>query len=123
MNKRIRWKKIKQRGNLLGRNIDCTARPAGNVYAFNDDGSLSEKVVGTMPNTYYFIGHPYTSYSALIPIGDKRNPFEYTRMIYDEDENCVDGWESVYIDNPFDWQTEEDFLMEEKIKYSKQEEN
>lgn len=110
MNKRIKWKKIKQRGNLLGRNIDSPGRAAGNLYELNEDGSLSDKVVGTMPDTYYFKGNPYNTYSALIPVGNKRNPFEYKMLDYDEDENCVNCWEYVWVAEPLKWQTEKEYL-------------
>jgi hypothetical protein len=64
------------------------------------------------PQTYSFDGFPaYYSLSALIPDGgDEENPHVYLRFIYDEDEDCGNGWETCEIQNPLKWQTENEFL-------------
>lgn len=63
------------------------------------------------PRTYAFDGVPaYDSLSALIPDADDENPHAYMRLRYDEDEDCVDGWECWEIDNPLSFPTEEEML-------------
>ena len=63
------------------------------------------------PQTYSFDGVlAYDSFSALIPDENDENPHAYLRFIYDEDEDCSKGWEYAEIQNPLEWQTEEDFL-------------
>lgn len=111
MNKRILWKKIKQRGPILQDNTRSLMRDEGNLYAFDEDGELTDEVMGWMPRTYTFEGVPaYDSYSALHPIGNKRNPFEFAYFTFDEDEGRADEWSNVEIRNPLHWQTEESFL-------------
>lgn len=113
MNKRIYWKKVKQRGPLLWSNVDEPARSAGLLYERDmESGELTTKIVGHMPNTYFLGEDPYTSISALIPCGGKRNPHEFMYMEYDEDEGIVDGWYGTDIDHPLRWMTEKEYLEE-----------
>ena len=112
MNKRVRWKKIKQRGNLLWSNASSIMRDAGYLYRLNEDGTLSDEIVGEYPRTYTFDGVPaYNTYSALVPVGSKENPHEFAFYDFDEDEGTGEGWQTVHIDHPLRWQTENEFLI------------
>lgn len=63
------------------------------------------------PRTYAFKGVPaYNSLSALIPDPEDKNPHAFTRFVYDEDENCADGWEDWEISNPLAFPTEAEML-------------
>lgn len=112
MNKRIMWKKIKQRGPILQNNASGIMRDRGNIYEKDINGNINEeKIVSEIPNTYTFENvQPYYSYSALCPSGNKKNPFEFVFLVYDEDENCVKEWETTEVKNPLKWQTEKEFL-------------
>lgn len=111
MNKRIQWKKIKQRGNLLWNNARSIMRDAGYLYILNEDGTLSDDIIGEHPIIYTFEGEPaYNSYSALVPVGSKRNPHEFIFYDFDEDEGMGVGWVSAYVRHPLRWQTENEFL-------------
>lgn len=67
------------------------------------------------PTTYSFKDMPpFYSLSALIPDEDEENPHAYIRFVFDEDEECGEGWEEREIQSPLDWQTEKAFL--EKIE-------
>lgn len=65
------------------------------------------------PRTYAFKGVPaYDSLSALIPDPDDENPHAYMRFRYDEDEDCAKGWECCEVQNPLNYQTEEEILID-----------
>lgn len=111
MKKRVLWKKIKQRGAILESNARSLMRGEGDLYAYDATGNLTDEVEGWMPRTYSFEGIPaYYSESAWIPTGNKKSPYEFSRFIYDEDEDQADEWISTEIRNPLSWQTELEFL-------------
>lgn len=111
MNKRILWKKIKQRGPILQDNAQSLMRDEGHLYSFDEDGELTDEIVGWMPRTYTFKGVPaYDSISALYPMGSKKNPFYFEYFTFDEDEGQSDGWCWTEVFNPLHWQTEKAFL-------------
>ena len=61
--------------------------------------------------TYTFKGVPtYNSYSAMVPCGSKKNPYEFMYYDFDEDEGTGDGWTGIDLYNPLAFQTEKEFL-------------
>ncbi|OTO15127.1 MULTISPECIES: hypothetical protein [Enterococcus] len=113
MKKRIFWKKIKQRGPIIQNNADAIMRDEGYLYAYDEKGELTDEIVCWMPKTYNFTGVPaYNSYSALRPIGSKKNPKLFEYFDFDEDEGCASdaSWRTQYVSNPLAWQTEIIFL-------------
>lgn len=70
---------------------------------------------GFRGNTYSFKGVPcYYSLSALIPDKDEEDPHKYIRYIIDEDEGTCDGYVGLDIDNPLEFQTEQEFLARQE---------
>lgn len=117
MNKRIMWKKIKQRGPILWSNTDSQSRLAGYSGREDENGNfIEDKTAGIFPATYFirsYLGNqldPYESLSALQPCGNKKSPFEFCFMTYDEDEGTYENWQYVFVGHPLKWQTEEEFL-------------
>ena len=111
MNKRQLWKKIKKRGPILWDNTDDIMRYAGPLYAADENGELTDKIVDYMPQTYTFKGVPtYNSYSAMVPCGSKKNPYEFKYYDFDEDEGTGEGWTGIDLYNPLRFQTEKEFL-------------
>ncbi|CAM2361088.1 hypothetical protein LISE100100_00295 [Listeria seeligeri] len=93
-------------------NANECARSEQDLFYLDSDGELTNMYFGSMPNTYFFEGiPPYYSYSALIPVGDKKNPFEFMYYRFDEDEGQGDGWISTEVMFPLKWQTEKEFLQ------------
>lgn len=79
----------------------------------NNAYSVMRNETDEYPRTYAFKGVPaYDSLSALIPDPDDENPHAYMRLRYDEDEDCIDGWEYCEIQNPFKYPTEAEILEE-----------
>ncbi|GAB7171390.1 hypothetical protein [Lactiplantibacillus plantarum] len=122
MNKRIYWKKVKQRGAIIWDNADNPSHPAGYpTYIDGNDEIVEDRSAGWFPTTYYFrygpngLVDPYTAYSALRPCGDKRNPHEFEALVYDEDEGMYDGWQDVWIAQPLAFQTELEFVRQHTI--------
>lgn len=112
MNKRILWKKIKQRGAILQSNADGIMRDEGTLYYYDEDGNCTGEVWGWMPRTYSFKGVPaYNSYSALFPCGSKKNPKLFQFFDYDEDEGRAEEWVETMVARPLKWQTELEFLQ------------
>ncbi|WP_137624960.1 hypothetical protein [Lactiplantibacillus pingfangensis] len=123
MNKRILWKKIKQRGPILWSNTDCGSRMAGYSGEYDKDGNfIIDKSFGWFPATYFIRSYPgsqlnpYESLSALRPCGSKKNPHEFEALIYDEDEGAYDDWEVSEVRHPLKWQTEREFLEAKHAK-------
>lgn len=123
MNKRILWKKIKQRGPILWSNTDCQSYPAGYAGHYDKNGEfIADKLLGCFPATYFIRSYPgnqlnpYESCSALRPCGGKKNPYEFESLIFDEDEGVYDEWESYYVSHPLHWQTEREFLEAQYAK-------
>nr|WP_319218451.1 hypothetical protein [uncultured Trichococcus sp.] len=111
MNKRQLWKKIKQRGPILWDNTDGIMRYAGPLYAADENGELTDEIVDYMPQTYTFKGIPtYNSYSAMVPCGSKKDPYEFMYYDFDEDEGTGEGWTGIDLYNPLRFQTEKEFL-------------
>ena len=112
MNKRQLWKKIKNRGPILWDNTDSIMRLAGPLYYMGFDGVLTDIEVDYMPQTYTFKGVPtYNSYSAMVPCGSKKNPYEFMYYEFDEDEGTGEGWCGIDLYNPLAYQTEKEFLI------------
>lgn len=102
MNKRIFWKKIKQRGPILW-----------------DNTASQSTAAGKLPATYYVASNMdksvdyHESVSALQPCGRKTNPYRFIYVTFNEDEGTYDGWETTYVRHPLRWMTEREFLREE----------
>ena len=63
------------------------------------------------PATYSFDGIPcFNSYSALIPDEEEEDPHAFLRFKFDEDEGCDSDWESVHVQYPENFQTEQEFV-------------
>ena len=117
MNKRILWKKIRQRGPILWSNTDTQSRLAGYSGSYDDNGDfIPNKAAGWFPATYFIRSYPglrlnpYESLSALRPCGSKKNPREFECIVFDEDEGTYDMWVCNHIQHPLAWQTEREFL-------------
>lgn len=117
MNKRILWKKIKQRGPILWDNTNCQSLPEGYSTSYDENGEfIINKSAGLFPATYFIRSYPgdklnpYESFSALQPCGSKKEPHEFVTLIFDEDEEVYDEWGHVYVRHPLCWQTEQEFL-------------
>lgn len=109
MKKRLLWKKIKQRGPILWDNTIGQMR--GAQWLFDTNGEKAE----FMPSTYMFKGvPPYDSISALIPVGNKKDPFSFIYYQFDEDEGQPEGWVGRTVLHPLSWQTEDEYLEKEK---------
>lgn len=117
MNKRILWKKIKQRGPILWSNTDSQSYPAGYSSRYDENGEVVvDKSLGWFPATYFIRSYPggqfnpYESCSALRPCGSNKSPYEFESLIFDEDEGVYDDWEVSEVRHPLKWQTEQEFL-------------
>lgn len=120
MKKRILWKKIKQRGPILWDNADSQSCLAGYSGHEDEDGNFVEdKAAGTFPATYFirsYLGNQlnqYESLSALQPCGNKKSPFEFCYMAFDEDEGTYEDLRCCDVEDPLHWQTEQEFLQKQ----------
>lgn len=82
----------------------------GPILEINASG-IMRLAADEMPQTYSFKGMPaYYSLSALIPDEDEESPHAYMRFVFDEDTGCDGDWESHEVMNPFEFQTEKEFI-------------
>lgn len=110
------WKKVVERGPVVPPYFE-PARSAGNLYAFDENGSLDfNEVIGEMPNTYYDKRwgdyYYYFSFSAYHPVENEPNNYYYyefdeEEVIFDDDCNFIE------IADTSSWKTEKEFLREE----------
>ncbi len=102
MNKRILWKKIKQRGPILEDDTNCPSHFSNDNY----------------PATYYLDNNYFDSYSALIPEGGKKCPHRFIRWHIDEEADMDSEWELGHVYEPLKWQTEKEFLAKKAVEYN-----
>lgn len=107
------WQKVVERGPFVINSYE-PARPAGELFAFDNEGELdSEDVVGYMPETYFdrrFADYFYYSFTAIIPDEDEIGC--YYRCTFDEDQGSYDfSQNDVEIEgSPFNYMSEKDFV-------------
>ncbi len=114
---KLEWEKVVKRGAIILPSYELF-RNSGDLYAMDANGNLDEtKIVGKHPNLYLdksFADYHYYSFTALIPDKDVIGLFEYQR--FDEDKGIFedDIFYSIEIDNPYDFETEKEYLRRMK---------
>ena len=98
---KLEWEKVVKRGAIILPSYELF-RNSGDLYAMDANGNLDEtKIVGKHPNLY--LDKSFADYH-----------FEYQR--FDEDKGIFedDIFYSIEIDNPYDFETEKEYLRRMK---------
>lgn len=117
----LEWAKVVKRGAIVLPSYE-SFRGSGNLYAVDENGNIDEgRIVGKHPNLYLdksFVDYCCYSFTALKPDKEVIGLFEYQR--FDEDEGTFedDIFYSIEIDNPYDFETEKEYLKRMKRKAS-----